>query len=514
MAVQEHETDADDPEAALRAVRLKFVSEFPTQCSALTQFIDRTADAASAEERTAFVRLAHRMAGLAGMLGLPTVSARARELEELVLSASGGPLDQHAASEALARLRDAFSADMTRPAPSWAEAPARADQPRVLLVEDDPDQQRVMTAALRQSGFTVSVAGRGDEVIPLARDTHPDVVLLDVDLPGASGLDVCRALRLDDDLHLTPVIFLTGRSSSTDRIAGLTVGGDDYVVKPADPAELRLRITRVLQRRASTAVPDDGILTKPVFLSAARGALQASRAAIALIRVPAGQTETVKALARNVRRRDLVGRYDDRHVVILMPGVSASAAVESLTALLADAGGDDAPLNAGVASVEQGQDLQAAIEHVDEALAEARYRRQPVVLYGTRPAGAGAAAALAPARIVIAEDDPDVVRILDSRLQAAGYQTVLAFDGKQALDAIGTSAPDMVLLDLMLPRLTGFEVLSALKKQGGPKPPVVVISARGREEDVTRAFSLGADDYITKPFGPEELLARVARLLR
>jgi DNA-binding response OmpR family regulator len=66
----------------------------------------------------------------------------------------------------------------------------------------------------------------------------------------------------------------------------------------------------------------------------------------------------------------------------------------------------------------------------------------------------------------------------------------------------------------MLPRFTGFEVLSALKKQGGPKPPIVVISARGREEDVTRAFDLGADDYITKPFGPEELLARVARLLR
>jgi DNA-binding response OmpR family regulator len=507
---QEQPVDTDDPEAALRAVRLKFVTDFPTQCSAFTQFIDRTADPAAAGERTALARLAHRMAGLAGMLGLPSVSSRAKEIEELVLSAAGALLDQAAAHEAVTRLRDAFTQDLTRPAPSWAEAPTRADQPRVLVVEDDPDQQRLLLAALRQSGFAVSAADRGDEAVAAVRESHADVVLLDVDLPGTSGLDVCRALRLDAELHLTPVIFLTSRSSSADRVAGLTVGADDYVVKPVDAAELRLRITHVLQRRAAAPVTDDGILTQPVFLSAAHSALQAEGGAVALIRVPQGQTATVKAIARDARRRDLVGRYDDRHVIVLMPGVAAPVAVEILARLLA-AAGTDAPLNAGVTSIARGQDLQAAIEQVDEALAEARYRRQPVVLYGTRPA---AEATAAPARIVIAEDDPDVVRILDSRLQASGYQTVLAFDGKQALDAIGTSAPDMVLLDLMLPRLTGFEVLAALKKRGGPKPPIVVLSARGREEDVTRAFDLGADDYITKPFGPEELLARVARLLR
>jgi len=505
-------SDDEDPEAALRAVRLKFVSDFPAQCSSLTQFIDRTASPAAAEERTALARLAHRMAGLAGMLGLPSVSSRAKELEELVLSAEGALLDQAAAHEAVTRLRDAFTQDLTRPAPSWAEAPTRADQPRVLVVEDDPDQQRLLLAALRQSGFAVSAADRGDEAVAAVRESHADVVLLDVDLPGASGLDVCRALRLDAELHLTPVIFLTSRSSSADRVAGLTVGGDDYVVKPADAAELRLRITHVLQRRAAAPVTDDGILTQPVFLSAAHSALQAEDAAVALIRVPPGQTAIVKAIVRDVRRRDLVGRYDDRHMIVLMPGVAAPAAVEILARLLAAAGTDDAPLNAGVTSIARGQDLQAAIEQVDEALAEARYRRQPVVLYGSR--APREADAPAPARIIVAEDDPDVVRILDSRLQASGYHTVLAFDGQQALDALRANLPDMMLLDLMLPRLTGFEVLAALKKLGGPKPPIVVLSARGREEDVTRAFDLGADDYITKPFGPEELLARVARLLR
>jgi DNA-binding response OmpR family regulator len=91
---------------------------------------------------------------------------------------------------------------------------------------------------------------------------------------------------------------------------------------------------------------------------------------------------------------------------------------------------------------------------------------------------------------------------------------VLTFDGQQALDAIGQHSPDLLLLDLMMPRLTGFDVLTEIRRRGWKKPPVVVISARGRETDVTRAFELGADDYLTKPFGPQELLARLSRLMR
>jgi DNA-binding response OmpR family regulator len=72
----------------------------------------------------------------------------------------------------------------------------------------------------------------------------------------------------------------------------------------------------------------------------------------------------------------------------------------------------------------------------------------------------------------------------------------------------------VLLLDLMMPRLTGFDVLTALKQRTGRKPAVVVISARGREADITRAFDLGAEEYLTKPFGPQELLARLSRHVR
>jgi len=116
--------------------------------------------------------------------------------------------------------------------------------------------------------------------------------------------------------------------------------------------------------------------------------------------------------------------------------------------------------------------------------------------------------------VLIVEDDPDVTRIVDAQLRAAGYTTFVAFDGEQALEAIRVQAPDIMVLDLMMPKLSGFEVLTHVRAAPPPRPRVIVLSARGREEDIARGFELGADDYITKPFDPLELTARIARLLK
>jgi DNA-binding response OmpR family regulator len=116
--------------------------------------------------------------------------------------------------------------------------------------------------------------------------------------------------------------------------------------------------------------------------------------------------------------------------------------------------------------------------------------------------------------VLLVDDDPDVVRIIDTQMRAAGHGCTLAFDGEQALAEIDRCRPDVVMLDLMMPKLGGFEVLARLNEREGPRPAVVVISARGREADVTRAFDLGASDFVTKPFSPQELMARVTRLVR
>ena len=159
-------------------------------------------------------------------------------------------------------------------------------------------------------------------------------------------------------------------------------------------------------------------------------------------------------------------------------------------------------------STAPGAALDTLFEQADQALAHARSRGQLLVEFAH-----GGAAGASP-MVLLTDDDPEVTRITDAHVRAGGYRTQLAFDGEAALQAIREQKPDAVVLDLMLPKRTGFDVLAELRQMPAPRPSVLVLSARGREEDVTRAFALGADDYMIKPFSPQELIARLGRLLR
>ncbi len=116
-------------------------------------------------------------------------------------------------------------------------------------------------------------------------------------------------------------------------------------------------------------------------------------------------------------------------------------------------------------------------------------------------------------RILVIEDNPNLAFGLRNNLEIEGYEVDVATDGEAGLAQARASAPDLVILDLMLPRMDGFRVLRALRGDG-LEAPVLVLTARGEEADKVRGLKLGADDYVTKPFGVLELLARVEALLR
>ena len=116
-------------------------------------------------------------------------------------------------------------------------------------------------------------------------------------------------------------------------------------------------------------------------------------------------------------------------------------------------------------------------------------------------------------RILLVEDNPDLAFGLRNSLEIAGYQVVVVGDGPAGLAQARACAPDLVILDLMLPGMDGYRVLSALR-DAGAATPVLILTARGEEADKVRGFRLGADDYVTKPFGVLELLARVDALMR
>ncbi len=116
-------------------------------------------------------------------------------------------------------------------------------------------------------------------------------------------------------------------------------------------------------------------------------------------------------------------------------------------------------------------------------------------------------------RILIVEDDPDIARGLKSNLEIEGHEAHVVGDGARALEEARRGHPDLVVLDLMLPGLDGLRVLAELRK-GDPRTPVLILTAKQSEGDKVRGLRLGADDYVTKPIGLLELLARIEALLR
>lgn len=118
-------------------------------------------------------------------------------------------------------------------------------------------------------------------------------------------------------------------------------------------------------------------------------------------------------------------------------------------------------------------------------------------------------------KILIIEDDRDIVEMLDYNLKEEGYETVSALNGEQGIALAGKERPDLIILDIMLPIMDGFEVCRALKNDDSVAHiPIIILSAKSQETDKVVGLELGADDYVTKPFSPRELIARTRAILR
>jgi two-component system, OmpR family, alkaline phosphatase synthesis response regulator PhoP len=126
-------------------------------------------------------------------------------------------------------------------------------RPRVVIIEDEKDIVELVRYNFRKEGFEVESFGRGHEGLDFLRRNPADIVLLDILLPDDDGFNICRRLRADDRLRALPVIFLTAKGEEVDRVLGLEIGGDDYVVKPFSPRELVARVKAVMRRQERVA---------------------------------------------------------------------------------------------------------------------------------------------------------------------------------------------------------------------------------------------------------------------
>ena len=150
----------------------------------------------------------------------------------------------------------------------------------------------------------------------------------------------------------------------------------------------------------------------------------------------------------------------------------------------------------------------------DQNLSNTNTYRKALV-YGTLPPSRRAVRSGGMKRILIIEDDHDIVELVRYNLANEGFQVLAAFDGGSGLAALKKSPPDLLLLDLMLPKLSGLDICREIRRDESlNRLPILMLTARGDEADRVVGLEMGADDYVTKPFSPRELLARVKALLR
>ena len=186
---------------------------------------------------------------------------------------------------------------------------------KVLIVDDEPDVTELVAYHLKAKGYTVETVNDPLRSVGLARSLMPDLVILDVMMPGLSGLQVCRMLRSDPKLKKVPVIFLTAKVEESDRIQGFEVGGDDYLCKPFSVKELVLRVQSLLRRAA------EGTPTEDVRLEVGHIVLDVDRHAVTVNGAPIELTATeFKLLHMLMTRR---GRIQTReHLLVNVWGYS------------------------------------------------------------------------------------------------------------------------------------------------------------------------------------------------
>ncbi len=187
--------------------------------------------------------------------------------------------------------------------------------PSILLVEDDLRLAELVSRYLESNGFRVAIASRGDEVIGRVEQDRPDLVILDLGLPGEDGLTICRQLRPD---YTNPILILTARDSDIDHVLGLELGADDYVIKPVEPRVLLARIGALLRRTRTPAPPARKVLQfGRLTINITSRAVQLDGQAIALsgnefdllvyLASHAGEIQSREALFKDLFKREYDG---------------------------------------------------------------------------------------------------------------------------------------------------------------------------------------------------------------
>lgn len=429
----------------------------------------------------------------------------------------------------------------------------RTTETKVMVVDDDENFLAALRPILEPRALKVTLLSNPLRFWDTLEETSPDVLVLDVDMPYASGLELCRVVRNDPRWRELPVLFLTAYTDADTVQRVFAAGADDFVTKPIVGPELVARITNRLERvRLLRRVADTDALTglatqrKSVqvlerFLRLAdRYSHPMSLAAIDLDHVKqindryghATGDELLRRLGtlllNSFRSEDVVARWGGEEFVVGMYGMTRDNGVRRLAEVLETlrqerfSGSDGAQFHvtfsAGVVEYPaDGTDLQRLYRMADQALSQAKAAGcNRIVSTGRHAVPSQATDSV---DVVLVDDDEALASLLLHALETKGYRTVWLKDGQETVATLGGPHPrlqtQLILLDVDLPGLDGLSILRHLVRDGVvPHTRVIMLTFRSAEREILDALELGAFDHVAKPFSMPILMERIRRTLQ
>jgi diguanylate cyclase (GGDEF)-like protein len=416
------------------------------------------------------------------------------------------------------------------------------DLATIVAVDDDAELLAMIQALLQPVGARVVTVTDPLRVLNVLVEHAPDLVMLDVDMPGLNGIELCRVLRNDPRWSALPVLFLTARSEPANVLRMFEAGADDFVAKPVLGPELVARVRNRLERTRMLRLAADvdsltGVATRRrgievlerIFRLAQRQRQPISVAAIDLDHFKQVNDRFGHLVGDMVLRRiatilsacfrgeDIVARWGGEEFIIAMYSARCAFAAKRLTEALdklraevfeASGATHSVTFSAGVAEFPtDGSDWTAVYRAADDALSRAKAQGRDRVVCVERDPSAPAESSV---DVVVVDDDTVLVEALERALQTCGYRTLSVRDGTSAMEILTGASPRVrarvIILDGGLPGHDGFAVLRALTRDGiTRRSRVVMITAAKPDPDVQHALDLVTFAHIEKPFTVDEL---------
>ncbi len=297
----------------------------------------------------------------------------------------------------------------------------------ILVVEDSKTARKVVSMVLGRKGYKIIEATSGTEALLAIEGIAPDLVLLDVMLPDMTGYEVLSTIRKNSELSEVPVVMLTSKCGSADRLKGMVTGSNEYLTKPFDPAKLLVVLDKYLDPQAESA--------------------------------QAPQADRKKVESPSIEKPESAAK----------PPAFKPAVVNSVVA-------------------------KPAVTVAKPAVVSPKKTAEKSVL--------------------IVEDSPTSRKVISMVLSRKGYVVSEAATGGEAFKKVTDDIPQLILLDAMLPDMTGYDILAKLKQDSRLKEiPVVMLTAKDSPLDREKGMRAGSVAYLTKPFNPDKLLSVIGNYI-